>query len=637
MHKTKVFLTLLGVLTLASCNRNGTSSSSPVNTGTGEQTSTNTDGPIELPEWVDYSGQVHLQLDYEGKDFFKDGVTQVARVFPIDGDTAHFDPVGYTADTERIKARFYGIDTPESTGDVQPWGVPASNYTKTILNNAIENGTVVITADTYNTYKTPQHDSTGERYLCCIYVNETKKNAPKEEMKLLNLMIVEQGYSWAKNTNSIPELSDIFQKATTQAAAYKLNVHSPDKDPSFNYGGYVQTSLLDMQIEQKKALASELAGGIAYDGSHDMYLVPENGKLVGKIDDDIGQSEYKAVLFDTNGNLISQTSYTEFSVLADDPTELLVGYQDYSSLKTYYLTGEQTDDGFTLTDDISKAATYIGTVNVDGFSITLDDQYLAYDIEGTDPYLDYDSRDFIWNFDSNTKQMYINLQNYYDNRNVTVQGTVVGSSNNTLYLQDVYEDEETGEKQYASINVFPGMGSISSRFTERNTYVQVKGVAKNSQFGFQITGCNFPLYNFGEENESSVIMSAEENIDVHQLKAFEFTPNELSDIANSKNLDYLGSFVRLKEPATCTGVYIAPGSNKEVTMYFDLGFSVYKTFTYAGDPDDPARIWTAEEDFVGKKFLVEGVYTYHKGQTSGKISFQINPSDPSCLTWVPEA
>ena len=634
MHKTIILLALLGIMTLAGCNRtNASSSSTP---GPIESNETDTDiSDTELPEWVDYASQIHLQLDYEGKDFFKDGVTQVARVFPIDGDTAHFDPVGYTADTERIKARFYGIDTPESTGDVQPWGVPASNYTKGILNNAIKNGTVVITADTYDAYKTPEHDSTGERYLCCIYVNETKKNAPKEEMKLLNLMIVQEGYSWAKNTASIPELSEIFQQATNQAAAYHLNVHSLDKDPSFNYGGYVQTSLLDMQIEQKKALAAELAGGIAYDGTHDMYLVPENGKLVGKIDDEIADSEYKAVLLDTNGNLVSQSDYTEFGT-ADQPTEVLVGYQDYSSLKTYYITGEQTTDGFTLTDDIAEAATYAATVNVDGFSIALDDQYLAYDIEGTDPYLDYDSRDFLWNFDAGTKQMYIKLQNYYDNRNVTVQGTVVGSSNNTLYLQDVYEDEETGEKQYASINVFPGMGSISSRFTKRNTYVQVKGVAKNSQFGFQITGCNFPLYNFGEENESSVIMTAEENIDVHQLKAFEFTPQELSNIADSHNLDYLGSFVRLTEPATCTGVYIAPGSNSEVTMYFDLGFSVYKTFTYAGDPDRPAHMWTKEEDFVGKKFLVEGVYTYHKGQTSGKISFQINPSDPSCLTWVPE-
>ena len=130
MHKTPILLTLLGLLALTGCGpTDSSSSSSPTNT---EITDTNTgSSDTELPEWVDYSDQVHLQLDYQGKDFFKDGVTQVARVFPIDGDTAHFDPIGYTADTERIKARFYGIDTPESTGDVQPWGVPASDPIQT--------------------------------------------------------------------------------------------------------------------------------------------------------------------------------------------------------------------------------------------------------------------------------------------------------------------------------------------------------------------------------------------------------------------------------------------------------------------------------------------------------------------------
>ena len=77
--------------------------------------------------WVDYtqSAAVRLSLDYKGRDFYKDGIGQVKLYQSIDGDTAHF-----TTTTTTLKARFFGIDTPESTGKVQEWGVPASNFTK---------------------------------------------------------------------------------------------------------------------------------------------------------------------------------------------------------------------------------------------------------------------------------------------------------------------------------------------------------------------------------------------------------------------------------------------------------------------------------------------------------------------------
>ena len=647
MNLKQIFLLSASLVLLSGCNTPTESSSSPIPTESPEETSQQSEstetGSEQLPDWVDYSGmaETHLQLDYEGRDFFVDGVGVVERVYPIDGDTAHFDMVNTTTSSERVKARFYGIDTPESTGAVQPWGVAASNYTKGILKEAEENGTIVVTADIYDEYRAPTHDSTGERYLCCIYVNTEKKNAPKEEMQLLNLMIVEQGYSWARNTSNIPEFSDYFQDAQTQASLYKLVVFSGEDDPNYNYGNYVQTSLLDMQLEQKKALAAELAGGITYDGTHSMPLVGTADGIKGILDDDLTSSSMKAGLYDPETGLkVEADAYTDLGGTSEEPSYYLIGFEDVINLTRYYATAEtlESGDGLEVTANLEQAAKFSVYQNIGGFSISLDGQYLGYDIDGTDPFLAYDDKDWIWAMDSSDKSLSISLQFYYHNRKVTIQGTVVGSSNNIIYLQDVYEDEDTGERQYAGVNVFPGMGGISDRFTIPNTYIQVKGLASNSQFGFQITDCNFPRVNMGHDNESSVIYTAAENIDIHQLHPYEMTPEQLSQEAATNNLDHLGCFVRLTEPVTCTNVYIPEGENAEATIYFgDLEFSVYKTFLYKGDPDRPNYNWVEEADFVGKSFMIEGIYTYHKGQTSGRISFQINPSDASGIVWVQEA
>ena len=95
-------------------------------------------------------GSVKLGLEYAGKNFYTDGVEQVSLLTPIDGDTAHFT----TSNGPTLKARFFGIDTPESTGKVQEWGVPASNFTKDKLKAADKNGTIVVSSP-QSTYGAP--------------------------------------------------------------------------------------------------------------------------------------------------------------------------------------------------------------------------------------------------------------------------------------------------------------------------------------------------------------------------------------------------------------------------------------------------------------------------------------------------
>ncbi len=80
-------------------------------------------------------------------------------------------------------------------------------------------------------------------------MNESVKNASKDELKLLNLMIVQDGYSWVKNVSDIPEYVDTFYAAESQARELGLHLFGTDKDPLFNYGDYQNVSLLEIKNE----------------------------------------------------------------------------------------------------------------------------------------------------------------------------------------------------------------------------------------------------------------------------------------------------------------------------------------------------------------------------------------------------
>ena len=94
MKKNTLLLLATSLFALAACGPTNSTDSVP-------GASTTQGSGSELPAWVDYAATVHLQLDYEGKDFFKDGVGQMKTYYAIDGDTAHFDPMVTTTSSER--------------------------------------------------------------------------------------------------------------------------------------------------------------------------------------------------------------------------------------------------------------------------------------------------------------------------------------------------------------------------------------------------------------------------------------------------------------------------------------------------------------------------------------------------------
>ena len=293
-------------------------------------------------------GSVKLNLDYTGRDFYEDGLEQVSLLTPIDGDTAHFK-----TKTVTLKARFYGIDTPESTGKVQPWGVPASNFTKEKLKAADKNGTIVVSSP-QKEYGKPDPDSTGSRYVSLVWINETKKNASLDELYLLNLWIVQEGLSMKKNVSNIPEYEASFDGAEAQAKVYKYNMWSDERDPTFNYGdeGYADVSLLDIKREVEKSILDA-----SYKNPFDNKLVRFTGVV----------STYK------DGTLYVQ----EFYPIDDDHPDqgewaginIFCGMSEISSkftqpntyLQVYGLCKDSETFGFQITDTQGKWKAYGAT------------------------------------------------------------------------------------------------------------------------------------------------------------------------------------------------------------------------------------------------------------------------------------
>ena len=275
LKKKSIFVTALLAMMLASCGGGDSSSSSSTPAFTSESSGQEPSSSVSVESsqgekspgdanWIYYAENLHckLALDYEGHSFWTDGIEKVTLSSAIDGDTAHFQ----TSTGELLKSRFYGIDTPESTGQVQPYGKQASNFTKEKLEQAAARGTIVVST-AQDDYGTPKADSTGSRYVSLIWIHETVKNAPFDQLTLLNLQIVEYGYSWVKAVGDMPQYAPVFYAAEAQAKDYKLKLFSGEDDPWFNYGDYQDVSLLDIKKEVVACLADDTRKN-AYDNAN---------------------------------------------------------------------------------------------------------------------------------------------------------------------------------------------------------------------------------------------------------------------------------------------------------------------------------------------------------------------------------
>lgn len=161
-----------------------------------------------------------LTKSFEGKSFLSDGIGRAVLDKPTDGDTTRFRLEQGTT----ISVRYYQIDTPESTGNVEKWGKAAAFFVKERLLSATE---IVLEATKDKAVK----DSYGTRYLGYVWY----KTADSDDFKLLNLEVVENGFSDNKGfVSSEYPYNDYFAKANNFARKNSLRIYSNEDDPMFS-------------------------------------------------------------------------------------------------------------------------------------------------------------------------------------------------------------------------------------------------------------------------------------------------------------------------------------------------------------------------------------------------------------------
>lgn len=187
---------------------------------------------VKLPEREDFASKVTLDFDAET-------LTQEVDVkMFIDGDTTHFyvpKTIPHCDEDGVLKARYLAVNTPESTGTIEPWGKKASEFTKEKLKNA---SSIVIETDKDKW----DLDSTAERHLVWVWY----KPQGSDTYRNLNIELLQEGLAWGSKTSSL-RYGTVCGQAINVANAHELNVYSKAKDPDFYYGTAVELDLCGLR------------------------------------------------------------------------------------------------------------------------------------------------------------------------------------------------------------------------------------------------------------------------------------------------------------------------------------------------------------------------------------------------------
>lgn len=223
--------------------------------GTGEPTDDGggNNGDVDI---VDYASEVKFDKN-SGRAWCEVTVKSY-----IDGDTTHFHVPTSISDTGILKARYLGVNTPESTGKIEPWGKKASDYTKSKLSAATS---IIIESDDGNW----NHDNTAERYLVWIWY----KTAEMEDYRCLNLELLQEGLA-RSSKSSDTVYAEACSKILNQAVARKLFVFGTEPDPDFYYGAAQPITLKELKtnIEDYKGTTVSFEGVVAKKSGQTVYV-----------------------------------------------------------------------------------------------------------------------------------------------------------------------------------------------------------------------------------------------------------------------------------------------------------------------------------------------------------------------------
>jgi len=224
-------------------------------------------GVLHIVELVTHDYAAAVSFD----TLLRPGLEVTVKTF-IDGDTTHFNVPDSVVEGGVLKARYIAINTPESTGSIEPYGKTASNFTKEKLSNAYK---IYIEPDGANW----EADSTGSRYLTWVWY----KPDANSEWRNLNIEILQNGLALASNTAQ-NTYGDTAQKALDQAKSLKLYLYSGEKDPTFYYGAGIKTTLKDISLYTEEFSGKK----VIFEAT--VYKYHDNGVYVVDYDEETGQN-----------------------------------------------------------------------------------------------------------------------------------------------------------------------------------------------------------------------------------------------------------------------------------------------------------------------------------------------------------
>lgn len=207
-----------------------------------EQTISNENSTNETLEnyTTSVTDNFHLNRSFEGKNFTTDGIGVATFRSHTDGDTTN-----WWVGLEKIKFRYLGINTPESTAKMEPWGLPASQFTKEKTSKA----KLIVLENDVDAYG--RMDNNNARYLGFVWYS---MDGDPANLRCLNLEIIEMGYSLNQIFEDTPlcPYHSAFQAAEDHARSVKKGIHG-EKDLSFDYSDDVVTvSLYELRVNYSK-------------------------------------------------------------------------------------------------------------------------------------------------------------------------------------------------------------------------------------------------------------------------------------------------------------------------------------------------------------------------------------------------
>ncbi len=185
------------------------------------------------PEHIDYVSNLKLDMNSTSAK------QEVTVKLYIDGDTTHFYVPETISDTGVLKARYLAVNTPESTGKIEPWGKMAARFTKEKLESA---ESIILESDDEKW----NLDSTGDRYLVWVWY----KPAGEADYRNLNLEILQNGLAFASNSSQ-NRYGETCINAIAQAKAENLYALSNKKDPEMYDGDVVEVSLKELRTNSE--------------------------------------------------------------------------------------------------------------------------------------------------------------------------------------------------------------------------------------------------------------------------------------------------------------------------------------------------------------------------------------------------